>query len=135
MCMDGLNHLAVILVGRVLWHWVRRRADGRAAVDIPVVAIDDDLGGIANQEEVPVDKCDKDTAADDVAESCRDHALPDVVAHADVWVMQENLSFLVSSSSKGRGEKIENLRPRECKTYWPPRGPNRAIRRRTQATR
>jgi hypothetical protein len=43
------NHLAIILVGCVLlWDRVRGRADGRAALDVPVVAIDDDFGGIAD---------------------------------------------------------------------------------------
>jgi hypothetical protein len=36
-----------------LWDRVRGRADGRAALDVPVVAIDDDFGGIADEEEVP----------------------------------------------------------------------------------
>jgi hypothetical protein len=37
----------------LLWDRVRGRADGRAALDVPVVAIDDDFGGIADEEEVP----------------------------------------------------------------------------------
>jgi hypothetical protein len=36
---------------------------------------------------VPVNDCNKDTATDDVAESGGNHALPDVVAHADVWMV------------------------------------------------
>jgi hypothetical protein len=65
-------------------------------LNVPVVAIDDDVGGVADQEEVPVYHCDEDAAADDVAEGGGDHALPNIIAHADVWVMEENLSFLVS---------------------------------------
>jgi hypothetical protein len=66
----------------VLRDWVRGRANGSAAVDVPVVAIDDDFRGVADQEEVPVDNCDEDTATDDVAEGGGDHALPDVKGNA-----------------------------------------------------
>lgn len=62
-----------------------------AALDVPVVAIDDNLRGVADQEEVPVYESHENTAADDVAEGGRDHALPDVVANCDVWVVQEDL--------------------------------------------
>jgi hypothetical protein len=58
-------------------------------LDIPVVAIDDDFGGVADQEEVPIDHCDKDTATDDIAESGWDHALPDIVANVNIRVSFE----------------------------------------------
>lgn len=77
----------MVFCGLVVWDW----CDWRAALDIPVIAIDDDFRGVADEEEVPVYESHEDTAADDVAESSRDHALPDVVANSNVWMVQEDL--------------------------------------------
>ena len=63
-------------------------------MNIPVIAIDDDFLGIAEDEEVPVDTRDEHTATDNVAEGSGDHAFPDVVFNVDLRVMKENLWFL-----------------------------------------
>jgi len=81
LCSRCLDHLAIILVGDVMGSRVRGGADGSAALDIPVITIDDDLGAVTDQEEVPVNDCDEDTATDNVAKAGWNHALPDIVFH------------------------------------------------------
>jgi hypothetical protein len=71
---------------------VRGGADGSAALNVPVVAIDDNFSAVTDQEEVPVDNCDEDTAAYDVAEAGWNHALPDIV----LYVLQSHVSQILS---------------------------------------
>jgi hypothetical protein len=71
---------------------VRGGADGSTALNIPVVAIDDDFSAVTDQEEVPVDHCDEDTTTDDIAEAGWNHALPDIV----FYVLQSHVSQNIS---------------------------------------
>lgn len=71
---------------------IRGRADRSAALNVPVVTVDDDFSAVTDQEEVPVDHCDEDTATDDVAEAGWNHALPNIV----LYVLQSHVSQYIS---------------------------------------
>ena len=64
----------------------RERRPGHAEI----VSVDGDGVRVANEEKVPVDYRNEERAANNVSESCWDHAVPDVEADGDFRITQEN---------------------------------------------